>query len=273
MRILVTGASGGLGRYVCQEAASRGCTVLDPPRAELDLVNPSSVRDYLLRPLDAILHLAALANVDQCEREVQATTELNVLGTLHLVQQTTARIVFMSSNDVFSGLIDAGIEGPYDTDTVPAPLNTYTWSKYAAEQAVLAVRGVVVRANFFTRYCRSKESFAAYVLRNAREGQAFNCYTNVVACPVFAGTLAKILCDLVRASSGVYHVATEDAVDRLEQAQMLCRAYGLDSSLAKAARLEDRRGKPLDARLRPSRRIERLSVREEVDKLLTAEPL
>lgn len=274
MKVIITGASGGLGHYVCQATAQLGWTTLTPPHTELDLTSFPSINAYLLQTrADVILHLAGLANVDRCEREPQAAVDLNTLGTLRLLQRTRTRILLMSTNDVFSGLIDAGIGGPYDEDTIPAPLNTYTWSKYAAEQAVLAAEGIVVRANFFTRRCRAKESFAAYVLRNAREGVPFNCYTNVVACPVFAGTLAKIICDLATAPSRVFHVATTDAVDRLEQAQLICRAYGLDDSLARGVRLEDRAGKPLDARLKPSADIELLSVREEVDKLRAEEPL
>jgi dTDP-4-dehydrorhamnose reductase len=273
VKVLVTGASGGLGRYVCQVATELGWATLTPPRAELDLVNPYSINVYLdTHAPDVVLHLAGLANVDRCQQEPQEAVHINTLGTLHLAK-LSKRVVFMSTNDVFSELPDAGIPGPYNDQTVPAPGNAYTWSKYAGEQAVLASGGVVVRANFFTRYCRAKESFVAYVLRNARERRPFDCYTNVIACPVFAETLAKVFCTLATGSSGIFHVGTVDAVNRLEQAQMICEAYGLDSSFAQGKPLANRAGRPLDARLIPSAGIDQLFVDEEINKLLEAEPL
>jgi dTDP-4-dehydrorhamnose reductase len=276
MKVLITGASGGLGRYVCRVATSLGWDLLAPSHSELDLTDFSSIELYLkTHTSDVILHLAGLANVDRCQKEPQAAVQLNVLGTLYLAQLTKARIVFMSTNDVFSELPDAGIPGPYCSDQTPAPGNIYTWSKYAAEQAVLASRGTVVRANFFTRYCRAKESFVAYVLHNAQEHKPFDCYTNVVACPVFAETLAEILCSLAaRSSSGeVLHIGTTNAVNRLEQAQAICHAYGLDGTLAQPKLLKNRDGRPLDARLTSSSCIETLYVNEEINKLRAAEPL
>lgn len=273
MKVLVTGASGGLGRYVCRVAGEIGWTVLAPSHAELDVTSAASVESYVRAHCpDAILHLAGLSNVDRCQQVPEAAVHLNTLGTLNLTRLRT-HVVYMSTNDVFSELVDAGIEGPYDDQTVPAPGNAYAWSKYAGEQAVLAAGGVVVRANFFTRHCRAKESFVSYVLRNAIERWPFDCYTNVMACPVFAGTLAKALCELTTAPSGIFHVGTVDAVNRLEQAREICRAYFLDSSFARPALLENRAGRPLDARLMPSSCIEPLYVRDEINKLCLAESL
>lgn len=273
MKVLITGASGGLGRYVCQTATLvNNWTTLTPSHTALDLTCPDSIKDYLdMHTPDAVLHLAGLANVDRCQQHTQEAVHLNTLGTLHLAK-LAKKVVYMSTNDVFSELPDAGIQGPYNDQTVPAPGNAYTWSKYAGEQAVLAFGGAVVRANFFTRHCRAKESFVAYVLRNAQERRTFDCYTNVVACPVFAGTLAKILCSLA-ARGGIFHVGTVDAVNRFEQARMICEAYELDSSFARGKSLDNRAGRPLDARLIPSAGIEQLFVRSEINKLCVAESL
>mgnify|MGYP001559542972 CR=1 FL=1 len=274
MRALITGASGGLGRYVCQVADALGWETLTPSHTAFDLTVRDSVRDYLnLTTPDVVLHLAGLANVDRCQQHPQEAVQLNTLGTLHLTK-LAKRVVYMSTNDVFSELPDAGTPGPYSFDDTPAPGNAYTWSKYAGEQAVLACNGAVVRANFFTRFCRAKESFVAYVLRNAQGRQSFDCYTNVIACPVFARTLAETLCSLAAgASRGVFHIATADSVNRLEQARMICEAYGLDGSFARGKLLENRDGRPLDARLIPNTGLEPLFVKEEIDRLQEAEPL
>lgn len=271
MRALVTGSRGGLGTYVVRALEAAGYDVLDPPRTELDFTDREGVDLYLgaLRPA-VIIHLAALADVDRCGTHLEEAVRANVLATQYLVASARCPLVYMSTNDVFSECLD----GPFDEGRTPAPGMPYSWSKFAGEQAVLAVGGLVVRANFFTRRCNSKRSFVAYVLEHAVRGVPFDCYTNVCTCPVFAGTLATVL---VRSSTedcrGVLHVATEDAVNRAEQAEKICEAYGLSSLGVRPVPLRDRCGRPLDARLTSVRGGIVGTVSSEIQKLVQAEPI
>ena len=87
MRVLVTGAAGGLGRYVVRELRRRpDVVVLAPDHAALDVTDWQSVRAYLAGDLpDAIVHLAGLANVDRCSREPTEAVRQNATGTLNVV--------------------------------------------------------------------------------------------------------------------------------------------------------------------------------------------
>mgnify|MGYP001604612726 CR=1 FL=1 len=276
MRVLVTGGSGGLGRYVVPALLARGFEVKAPSHAELDITCEESVRTSLatLSP-QVIVHLAALSNVDRCFYEPEEASRLNVLGTEHLVRWARrgplASFVYMSTNDVFSECREGG---PFDESRTPAPGMPYSWSKWAGEQAVLAIGGLVIRANFFTRHCNAKQSFAAYVIENAREGRKFACYTNVLATPIFAGTLAERIGDAVQAgAAGILHIATRDAVSRVTQAEEICKAYGLPTNKIQSAPLLDRRGRPLDARLTSLREGLVGDVAEEIGKMVREEPL
>lgn len=275
MRVLVTGGSGGLGRYVVRALSARGLDVLAPGRDALDITRQEDLRAYVAyeRP-EAVVHLAALANVDRCSEDPVLATRTNATATRHLVETCGGRLVrpfvYMSTNDLFSEC--AG--GPFSESCDPAPGMAYSWSKYAGELAVLTVGGLAVRANFFTRHCRAKLSFAAYVIQNAGAGIPFRCYTNVRAAPVFAGTLAERMVDaLLSGRAGVLHVASTDSVSRDEQARLLCRAYGLPEDGIMPVPLLDRRGRPLDARLTSERGGLVGTVAEEVAKLVREEPL
>ena len=271
MRVLVTGARGGLGTYVVRAFEAAGYGVLDPPRAELDLTDRAGVDLYMnaLRPV-VIVHLAALADVDRCGAHLEEAVRVNVLATQYLAASARCPLIYMSTNDVFSECLD----GPFDEGRTPAPGMPYSWSKFAGEQAVLAAGGLVVRANFFTRRCNSKRSFVAYVLEHAARDVPFDCYANVCACPVFAGTLATVLVQSsIEGRRGVLHVATEDAVNRAEQAEKICKAYGLSSLCVRPVSLRDRRGRPLDARLTSVRGGIVGTVSSEIRKLVQAEPI
>lgn len=59
MKILITGSTGMVGRNLLEHAWIRAQDLLAPPRAELDLLNPSTTQDYVQRNRpDLIIHCA-----------------------------------------------------------------------------------------------------------------------------------------------------------------------------------------------------------------------
>ena len=85
---------------------------------------------------DAVLHLAAQSWVPDAFRDPQATLEVNLIGTLHLLEALRAagfegRMVFVSTGDVY-GLVPEG-ELPISEARPVAPRNPYAVSKIAAE--------------------------------------------------------------------------------------------------------------------------------------------
>ncbi len=104
MRILITGASGFIGRYLCADALARGHEVTgtylnaselsarDLPREgvrweRLDVQNRDEVDGLVerLRP-DGIFHLAAQAYAKVAWKDPAATFRTNVLGTIYLYE-------------------------------------------------------------------------------------------------------------------------------------------------------------------------------------------
>mgnify|MGYP001592000075 CR=1 FL=1 len=274
MRVLVTGGSGGLGRYVSRALFARDATVMAPQHEDLDITRLDDLRAYVesVKPT-AVVHLAAIANVDRCAERPEEAVAVNGVATYRLAsicRRFKVPLVYMSTNDVFSECRD----GPFSESRAPAPGMAYSWSKYLGEVAVVEAGGLAVRANFFTRHCRAKQSFAAYVLECARGDRPLLCHSNVLATPVYAGTLAERLVEALCAEvTGVLHVASSDAVNRAQQARLICAAYGLPAEKVTPRPLEDRRGRPLDARLTSERGGLAGTVQEEVMKMAKEEPL
>lgn len=112
MKILVTGASGFIGKHVTRALAKAGHTVVG---LDVRFVDGWGVTDWLecdithlLKPipgLDAVVHLAAVANPRECERGPDYAFAVNVHGTYQVLQMAllsgAKKFVFASSAHVY----------------------------------------------------------------------------------------------------------------------------------------------------------------------------
>ena len=101
---------------------------------------PSAVHEAA-RGVDVIVHLAALTDVDGCERDPKAADAVNSLGTRNVAdaaEETGARVIYVSTNYVFDGTKAE----EYTEEDRPAPLNAYGRSKLAGEAEVRGRAGI-----------------------------------------------------------------------------------------------------------------------------------
>lgn len=108
MKCLVTGATGFIGRHLCQQLLARGDQLTALSRSGLPLADgtPTLALDLavadpdsqLLQGVDAVFHLAGIAHQQALDADY---LELNYLATLRLARQAEAagvgRFVFLSS--------------------------------------------------------------------------------------------------------------------------------------------------------------------------------
>jgi nucleoside-diphosphate-sugar epimerase len=147
--ILVTGATGFVGRALCAELGARGLPVRGASRRPapgcLAVGDLDGRTDWsqALEGVEAVIHLAARVHVmdDRAADPLAEFRRVNVEATVNLARQAAAagvtRLVFVSSVKV------NGEETPpgraYTADDVPAPQDPYGVSKLEAEQALLAL--------------------------------------------------------------------------------------------------------------------------------------
>lgn len=157
--ILVTGASGFVGRSLCRRldsldlpyrGASRNPNTGLFPVGAIDAATDWGVA---LEHVDTVIHLAARVHVmeDEAADPLQAFRQANVEGTLNLASQAAQsgakRFVFVSSVKVHGegSLLGA----PVSEVDLPKPMDPYGQSKFEAEQALLSLGGdmqvVIVR--------------------------------------------------------------------------------------------------------------------------------
>ena len=145
---------------------------------------------------DCIINLAALTNVDLCEREPHKAYLFNVATVTHLVraireQAPHCHLVQISTDQVYDG------NGPHAEATVTVT-NTYALSKIAAELAAASVPSTILRTTFFGRSrCDGRTSFSDWIVQSLRNGAPINVFDDILFSPLDIKTLASMIERLV----------------------------------------------------------------------------
>ncbi len=149
MRVIVTGGAGFIGSHIIDrlQAGGHECAALDNlstgarenlpagvPLYEVDIRDGEAVaRTFVdFRP-QWVCHQAAQMSVSRSVREPQFDAEVNIMGTLNLLQQSVAqqveRFVFASSGGVLYG----DVHEPAPENTPANPISPYGIAKLVGE--------------------------------------------------------------------------------------------------------------------------------------------
>jgi dTDP-4-dehydrorhamnose reductase len=243
MRLLITGSSGLLGLNLALDAA-RSHHVFGVDRDTLksvpfelikaDLLDPDAVSRILAESKpDALIHCAALANVDTCETNPELAYQMNANLPARLADacaRQQVRLVHISTDAVFDGQKD----GAYIENDLPNPQGVYAQTKLEGERSVLQVNpmAIVARVNFYGWSLSGKRSLAEFFVNNLGGDKSVNGFTDVVFCPMLVNQLGEILIAMLeRGLRGTYHVVGPQAMSKYQFGVEIARKFGLRESL------------------------------------------
>ena len=246
MKLVVTGASGFLGREVCLAALRRGHDVLalggsrtptipgvTQARA-FDLCSGAALEALVLEEFpQAIVHCAALPTIETCLADPARAKALNAEVPKKLAQlcfHLGAKLVHLSTDTVFDG-----VAGNYQPTDQPVPLNLYGETKAAAEVEVLRYgreHAAVLRTSpIIGTSVGGDRGLHERLFASWKEGKATPLFTDEIRQPVEVSNLADVTVELCERSnlSGLYHWAGTEAMSRYEIGVRVARHFGLDA--------------------------------------------
>ncbi|UZJ56659.1 hypothetical protein CBS101457_005979 [Exobasidium rhododendri] len=262
MKILVTGASGLLGRAVVvklkadgHEVIGTGLTRTSSQITKLDLTDTRAVDEFLdSTSPQAIIHTAAERRPDVVENSPEASRVLNVEVPSHIARWCKARgadcplLINISTDYVFDGT-----SPPYKVDDTPNPLNAYGRSKWEGEMGVkengLQGRAASLRVPVLYGKAESNDESAVNVLLDAltvkSSSKPKKMDANAVRYPTCVADIAKALSALcTKFADGnesippILHFSAMEAMTKYDMCLVMARALRANDEVAETDHLE-----------------------------------
>jgi dTDP-4-dehydrorhamnose reductase len=247
--ILTTGSNGLLGQKLTEKilaegrvklvATSRGINRYSVKAgyeyAEMDILNLQQVREVIdkYQP-DAIIHTAALTNVDTAEADKELCYQLNVVAVqnlLSLCEEKNIQLIHLSTDFVFDGE-----NGPYNEEDAVNPVSYYGESKVLAEEIIRKSTADWVVIRTILVYGITNDMSRSNILLWAKGALAKGLPINVVndqwRMPTLAEDLAEAcLLAVEKNAKGIYHVSGKDYMSIADLVRKVADYWALDQSI------------------------------------------
>ncbi|MCL4733812.1 MAG: SDR family oxidoreductase [Candidatus Omnitrophica bacterium] len=246
-KVILTGAGGFVGGIIFSRGSDRfelhGISSKTRPMGiESDFWHSmnlqedfSSLEKFMqeIRP-GSLIHAAAMADIDACEKDPELAWRINVElaeKLVHLCEACQCRLVYLSTDTVFDGE-----QGGYREHDSPSPVNFYGKTKQAAEQIVSgskipwAIARLCLVMGFSTR--GEGNSFLDKMESALLNGREVGCPDNEIRSPIDVQTLAEAILELAGNDlTGIFHLAGTEKLTRYEMGRRIAARLGYDPAL------------------------------------------
>lgn len=264
MKIIGTGITGLVGSRIVELLTPKGFEFVNLSlETGVDISNPVSFEDKFKNNPDAdrVIHLAAKADVDGCERDRDEDMKrikeievneiikkskdfygrktawaLNVVGTLNVAQlckKYHKRLIYISTDFVFDG--KKSEKEAYKEDDLPNPINFYAQTKYLGEKIVqkLLKEFLICRIAFpYRSNFPPKKDLVRGLSEKLKTNQKVKMVTDQIITPTFIDDIVFGLELLIqKEKAGIYHLVGSSWLTPFEIANLIARYFGYNKEL------------------------------------------
>ena len=220
-KIFLTGASGKLGSTLISyleknyNLISVGFKKKPKNGFKLNLTKSLKVKSILnrIKP-DIIIHLAALTNVDECEKNYNKAYDLNCNTTKYLVEwaekRNKCRFIYLSTDQVYS-------KSGFNSEDNPFPINLYSITKFISENIALTlVNSVIIRTNFYGFFPNHNNSLVNWFIENIRKKKEIKLIKNIFFNPLHVNQLCLYILEIIKNDKikGVINLGSKDKISK-----------------------------------------------------------
>ena len=235
-KILITGAGGALG-YEVQKHLSKIyqviSTTLHPVERnhlKMDITSYEESEKIIsqIKP-DYILHLAAVTDLEYCERNLSKSYTINTLGTKNISQLCAkygATMIFTSTANVFNG-----VKTYYRESDEPLPINVYGLTKHMGEMMVkyYSPNFLIIRLGWLIGGGpRHEKKFVGRIVQQILSGtKKILAVSDKIGTISYAPHVAKTISNLIENKrTGIYHVVSKGTASRYDIAKNVIDILG-----------------------------------------------
>jgi dTDP-4-dehydrorhamnose reductase len=209
-----------------------------------------------------VVHTAALTDVDQCERDVEAARRINVEGTgavAEASEELGAYFVYISTDYVFDGE-----RGDYSEQDSPAPVNRYGETKLMGEEYARqrCSKSLILRTTVYGLQTPPRKGMIENFIEALRGNRPLSRFADQFFTPVYTGQFSEIILRLINLGArGLLHVGGEK-ISRLAFAQGVADVFapGVSIQPVPFKQIEGIARRPRDSSLVSRRVVEQYGI-------------
>ncbi len=238
-KVLITGSGGFVGRHIYHALEDThtllgiGRTKKERVDKQIDVTDRESVFCILeeFQP-DEIVHLAALSNVEACEREKDLAYIQNVVPIEILTGWSrghNTRIVFVSTDYVYDGE-----KGDFVEEDAVHPIQYYGKTKVMGEELVSSLeRYAILRPTVIYGWDPVGMNFFMQLYRKHVVKQQMNVPIDQVSNPTYVHDLSRLIKHVLDQpeKSGIFNTTGNESMSRYEFGTKICEYMEWDKSL------------------------------------------
>lgn len=221
MKFLLTGSNGLLGSEISVVGPESGFHIDTISHSDIAKLVSTDICHY-----DAIIHCAAMTNVEKCEECPSVAIYSNILLStklLELAKTSDVPFVYISSVGIY-----ADHEIPKDEFGLVSPRTIHHWSKFKVEELIdlFEVKSLIIRTGWlFSDAVGNEKNFLTKILKHAQNSKTIEANEDQIGHPTSAKFVARMIIKMLADGQlGTFNVVQEPSRSRAEYVKeiLLC---------------------------------------------------